>query len=205
MVRNHIHPSWMNTKVPDLAISVLEQLNAAYSASGTIQDLIFPRDLHTIFYPFRVCPLDKIKMLLIGLEPPQPSTKNPKGWYYTGVPYDSPRSAKKPHFRTLQVLDAFKDDITASPLEGESYLYPLLKSGVLAMNLALTGITGFPKAHVPIWRRFSETVLITALSIGPVPIMVLSAQALSEIKNYAINPEVLLNFHEKVRRARRYG
>lgn len=91
----------------------------------------FPK-FSNLFRSFDLCPIDKVKMVVIA---PFPQEDSDDGLAFSG-------GANNPFVRYL------KSDPAGIPVNLE---YLPSKEGVLLLNASLTGLKGKPKNHVPMW------------------------------------------------------
>jgi uracil-DNA glycosylase len=125
---------------------------------------IFPT-FSQMFSPFRLCPYDELKVVIITVNPLTDGE-------YNGIPWGSyPAELIKPNIkpkagdsRQLQILDkvltAVKKDFPESPLiPSDLDLSRWCKQGVLMLNTNLTAIRGKKEVHFALWHPFVEYVM----------------------------------------------
>jgi len=117
----------------------------------------FTPPLKQLFRAFEECPVDKVKVILIGQDPyPQPLVAD-------GVAF-SCSNTNKPEASLRYILDAIEDTV---PFEDRDVLEPETKfdlarwskQGVLMLNSALTTEVTKTGKHVEQWKPFMEYLL----------------------------------------------
>lgn len=138
------------SKVIDLpeADRIMRRLSASYSTVCPSPD--------NIFKAFRLCPLDKLRVVVIGMEP-----YSQKG-VATGLAFanspDTPEDRLSP---SLEVLKESVIDYTVP--HGRVIFEPDLEKweaqGVLLLNAALSCEIGKTGSHILLWRPFMKSFL----------------------------------------------
>lgn len=105
-----------------------------------------------VFNAFRFCPLDDVKVLLLGQDPyPTPGVAH--GLCFSVLPGVKVPASLKNIYRELQ------DDVGASPVT-HGYLASWAKQGVLMLNACLTVRANEPNSHAGKgWEKFTDAAI----------------------------------------------
>ena len=120
----------------------------------------FPK-IPDIFKVFYLCPLRKIKVVIIGQDPyhglnaNDPTKCQAQGYSFGVARDDKPPPSLKNIYNELQ--NCYPNFV--KPTHGD--LTSWLKQGVFMYNATLTVAKGQPNSHVPIWDEFSKFVMQT--------------------------------------------
>lgn len=143
--------SW--SKVVDLkeADKVMRKLSGMKNVCPQIKD---------IFKAFRLCPLDSLRVVIIGQDCyPDLYKGKPRA---TGIAFaNAPDVPEKDYSPSLSVLKESVIDYTV-PHESVKFDQSLEKweeQGVLCLNSALTCLPGKPESHTLLWRPFISSFL----------------------------------------------
>jgi uracil-DNA glycosylase len=105
-----------------------------------IGEQFFPK-FNNLFRSFDLCPLDKVKIVIIA---PLPA-ENQDGLAFSGGEHN-------PFTKHINT-------ITSNPLDGTALDYLPGQEGVMLLNASLTGLEGKPKNHVPMWKPIIEQMI----------------------------------------------
>lgn len=109
---------------------------------------------HRIFRAFKECPLENLKVVILGQDPYHDGSAN-------GLCFDVLKGKKVPP----SLNNIFKEMVNDVPVqkstEEDSYLGHLPKQGVLLLNTALTVTPKSPGSHTELWRKFTESVVVS--------------------------------------------
>jgi len=112
---------------------------------------VFP-EKQNIFRAFKLCPLDKLKVVIIGMDPyPTEGNANGLAFAYKGNG-NIPKSLQNIH-KELE-NDAYKGLNLTFDYTLESWA----KQGILLINTALTVEEGKPGSHSNLWKNFTKNL-----------------------------------------------
>lgn len=146
-----IHPEYMkilSTDNKDLLSQTLTNLNKAIS--NDINEITpNPQD---IFAAFRLCPWDKLKVVILGMDP------YPKVGDAMGLSFSVPTGVKIPHsLNAIYKCLAKSGLIQDMPKHGN--LSSWAEQGVLLLNTSLTTKKGKSGAHLSIWKQYTTKII----------------------------------------------
>lgn len=125
--------------------TISTQLSKAYEESE-----IFPPK-KDIFNAFEFCPLDKTKVVLLGMDP-----YHGKGQAH-GLSFSVRQGVKIPP-SLRNIFKEINSDIGIVP-PTTGYLASWANQGVLLLNSALTVKSGEPGSHILLWEQFTKNIL----------------------------------------------
>lgn len=146
-----IGPEYMkiiDTENKDLLMQTLGNLNTAIN--NDINEITpNPQD---IFAAFRLCPWDKLKVVILGMDP------YPKVGDAMGLSFSVPTGVKIPHsLNAIYKCLVHSGCITEMPKTGNLSCWAA--QGVLLLNTSLTTKKGKTGAHLTIWKQYISTIL----------------------------------------------
>jgi uracil-DNA glycosylase len=153
------------------------ELSKAYETSE-----IFPPK-NEVFSAFDFCPLDKTKVVLLGMDP-----YHGKGQAH-GLSFSVKPDVKIPPSLKNIFKEIHSDLGIAIPNNG--YLKSWANQGVLLLNSALTVRSGEPGSHIKLWEPFTKNI-IKILNEQERPIVFLLWGAFARGKRYLINNDLHL-------------
>jgi len=109
---------------------------------------IYP-DEKDIFKVFDLCPLNKIKVVILGQDPYHNGSAN--GIAFSIKEGNQINSSLGNLFNELK-LCKYKSNSTGD-------LSPWVEKGVFLLNTALTVIEGTPESHLELWKKFTEKII----------------------------------------------
>ena len=113
---------------------------------------IFPPQ-NLIFNAFNLCPLEKTRVVILGQDP-----YHSKVGEAMGLSFSIPPGVKVPS--SLQnIYKELLTDIPGWQKPDHGDLTKWAQQGVLLLNCALTVRQGSPKAHMNIWKPFTDRIL----------------------------------------------
>lgn len=132
----------------DLLAQTLSNLNKAIS--NDINEITpAPKD---IFAAFRLCPWDKLKVVILGMDP------YPKVGDAMGLSFSVPTGVKIPHsLNAIYKCLAKSNLIQDMPKHGN--LSSWAEQGVLLLNTSLTTKKGKTGAHLSIWKQYTTKII----------------------------------------------
>ncbi len=132
----------------DLLAQTLSNLNKAIN--DDINEIT--PNAQDIFAAFRLCPWDKLKVVILGMDP------YPKAGDAMGLSFSVPTGVKTPHS-----LNAIYKCLMHSGLIKEMPKHGNLSSwaeqGVLLLNTSLTTKKGKSGAHLSIWKQYTTQII----------------------------------------------
>lgn len=115
---------------------------------------IFP-DKSKLFLPFKLTPLDKIKVVILGQDPYF------KKGLATGLAFGVPLEMKDKLPPSLSfIFNSLKEEYGPF-INTDCTLTSWANQGVLLLNTSLTVIENQPNSHTNIWRPFTEMIIDT--------------------------------------------
>ena len=126
-----------------------------------------------IFRAFKECPLDKVKVVILGQDPYHDGSAN-------GLCFDNTVGGRiSPSLRNiLNKMNKTTTIRSDEELEG-SYFAHLPAQGVLMLNTALTVERHKPGTHTKIWKPFTEAVVKTLNEVDDIIWILWGGHALS--------------------------
>lgn len=146
-----IEPSWNAVLAEELQKPYLQDL-ARFIESERNRGLPVypPKDL--VFNAFRMCPYDRVKVLIMGQDPYH-GPGQAHGLCFSVPPGIQPPPSLKNIFKELHADLGIKIPTTGC-------LIPWAKQGVMLLNAALTVRDGEPLSHYGVgWERFTDAVI----------------------------------------------
>jgi len=159
-------------------MALLEHLTEKYS-SGAV---LFPKSTE-IFEPFRLCPFEKLKVVIIGEQPYRDGKA-------TGLPFANRQTEKDLSPALFRISEAVKKTVY------DNYYYPFDKTlkvwaeqGILLLNGALTHEEGALNSHIPYWNPFIRSLLIKLNDEYPGLIYMLWGTTAVNFSEFISNPK----------------
>ena len=142
--------SWHEALAPEFAKPYFKQLDA-FLTSQYRSKTVFPPE-HQIFEAFRLCDLDRIKVVIIGQDP-----YHGRGQGH-GVCFSVQRGIRPPP-SLKNIYKELKSDL-GLPVPSHGYLKKWADQGVLLLNAVLTVISGQANSHRKRgWETFTDAVI----------------------------------------------
>lgn len=190
---NMIGKDWFSY-FPDLFMSPLFNRISNTLRSEYSKFTIYPA-LEDIFNCFKLCPIDKLKVIIIGQDPYYNGLANGLAFgYKDGMLHRQTRSSLNIIFEEIE-----QDIKFGLYLDQDASLEYLAKQGVLLINPVLTVRRNSPKSHSKIgWQNVTGEILNELLThTNPLSIMIWGNEAKyffnSNSSNYVIGKHLLLH------------
>lgn len=170
-------PSWRGALTEELAKDYIQKLNQKIEIEYTIHT-IYPQ-YTDIFRAFELCPLDKIKVVILGQDP----YHNPE--QAMGMSFAVPKTTPIPP-SLRNIFQEIYSDIGITPLN-QGDLSRWAKQGVFLLNSILTVQDGKAGSHQGYgWEQFTDTIIQKISSHHPHIVFMLWG-------NYAQSKELLID------------
>lgn len=123
--------------------------------------IIYPRQ-EDVLKCFKLCPLDKVKVVIIGQDPYHTASSKAglDGFpcLANGLCFDVSAELKAPPSLSA-IVSKMEEELGGKLKVGESYLGHLPAQGVLLMNTAFTVVRNNPGSHCKVWQPFTEQIV----------------------------------------------
>lgn len=170
-------PSWREALAEELAKEYIQLLNQKIDQGYSIHT-IYPQ-YRNIFRAFELCPLDKVKVVILGQDP----YHNPN--QAMGMSFSVPTTTPIPP-SLRNIFQEIHSDIGILPLDNGD-LQRWAKQGVFLLNSILTVQGGKPGSHQGYgWEQFTDTIIQKISSHHPHIVFMLWG-------NYAQSKESLID------------
>ena len=148
-----IEQSWKEALQSEFDKPYFSELAARLHAEKAAGRLIFPPGSQ-IFRAFDLCPLDKVKVVILGQDPYH------RPGQAMGLSFSVPEGVTAPP-SLKNIFKEIEDDLGIS-MSGHTDLSGWEAQGVLLLNAVLTVRAGEPTSHGGIgWQTFTDAVIIT--------------------------------------------
>lgn len=117
---------------------------------------VFPNDPNDIFKIFELCPINNVRVVILGQDPYHNNARQANGIAFSvGHPDEAP-VAVPPSLRNI-----FKEITRVYPETKISNgdLSSWVEQGVFMLNTSLTVVQGQPGSHMDVWSEFTNEVL----------------------------------------------
>ncbi len=148
-----IEESWREALQPEFDKPYFADLVAFLHREKAEGKVIYPPG-RLIFNAFELCPLDKVKVVILGQDP----YHNPG--QAMGLSFSVPAGVPAPP--SLKNIFKEIEDVLGVRMSGSPDLAPWAQQGVLLLNAVLTVRAGQPTSHAGIgWQTFTDAVIKT--------------------------------------------
>ena len=187
-------PSWKN--IFHLSYKTFQRLNSFLKEEEKTYTIV--PDKNYIFRAFELCPLSKVKIVILGKDPyPGENCAN-------GISF----SLHKGINISLSLKNIYKE----LKLEYPDYVIPnhgdlssWTKQGILMINSALTTRLGTSGSHLKYWKEFIINTIKALNKLKPECIYILWGGPARQFKKYINNRELLLESRHPLPRSYGYG
>lgn len=151
---NKLGEGWTMALRDILKSKYMEKLELFLTMEYSIKT-VFPEDYSTIFNSLKLCPYEKLKVVIIGEEPSRPCGNGPLAF--------SDPSTTFTNYCTM----AIRNSLPGLNLDFDTTYKRWAEQGVLMLNRSLTCVEGVPKSHKLQWRKFFGSVLLQIIINKP--------------------------------------
>jgi uracil-DNA glycosylase len=112
---------------------------------------VYPRNQHDVFRAFKLCPLEKLRVVIINTEPSNHTGLGPLAFSDTSTIHRNPcadQIVRCLSYEYDRLLPGFHTDF-------EHWA----EQGILMLNRSLTSIEDNPRAHRDMWKKFFGSIL----------------------------------------------
>lgn len=151
-----------------------------------------------IFKAFELCPLSKVKIVIIGKDP------YPGENCATGLSFSLPKGfAVSPSLKNI--YKELKNEYPNYNIPKHGDLSSWAKQGILMINSALTTRLGTTGSHLKYWKEFTINIVKALNKLKPECIYILWGASARKFKTYINNRELLLESKHPLPRSYRWN
>jgi uracil-DNA glycosylase len=162
---------------------------------------VLPDTKEKIWKAFKECPYDKVRVVVIGMDPYHTVLKNGE-CVATGLCFQTSTADKMPP-SLKRILKEIEDDCYTGEFDPERLEIPdnelwgprLANQGVLMLNTALTVTQGSPGAHTKAWKPFTRKLIQTLDKEKKSLIWLLMGNHAKSFKDLIKNGEIVESGH----------
>lgn len=151
-----IEESWKRALSREFEKPYFGELVAALHSQKSAGSIIYPPG-PLIFNAFNLCPLDSVRVVIIGQDP------YPGAGQAMGLSFSVPDGVRMPP-SLRNIFKEMEEDLGIR-MSGRTDLSPWASRGVLLLNASLTVRAGEPNSHAALgWQTFTDEVIKTVSS-----------------------------------------
>jgi len=167
---------WYNVLLPIINTEYFSDLGKKLNRNGFSSVTIYP-EANDVFKAFRLTPINKIKVVLLGMDP----YPNPQA---TGLAFSNRDLMHiSPSLRNI-LKEVENDCYNGLKVDQDPNLERWAKQGVLLLNTALTVEKGKPGSHARLWEPFTKFVLTVISKEIPAVVYLLWGNHAKSYKQY---------------------
>ncbi len=154
MLTNYFPQDWINAIGEQTILTNLAGINATLAEERKLFNVLPEQGSPLLFQAFRETPFTKVKVVVLGMDPYHDGSYNGLA-FGNGTPTEpSKTTGISPSLRN--VLAEVKSSYDGAP---HSSLYDWSYQGVLLINTAHTVVKGTAGSHIPLWSKFTSSVI----------------------------------------------
>lgn len=142
---------WLNILDNDIVHQTQDSLNLKLMESKLNGKHIYPNNYIDLFKIFQLCSPDKIKVVILGMDPYHSNPMQANGIAFSVSNNKPPPSLRNMYKELQRTFPEF------SNMNGD--LSPWVEQGVFLLNTALSVTEKTPGSHMSIWTKFTDHVI----------------------------------------------
>ena len=161
---DQIGEGWAEVLKPLLKSDYMEELMNSLSIDYALSDM-YPKRYEDIFKAFKLCPWDKLKVVIISTEPGNYTGRGPLAFSDTSTIYTNSSA--------IQIRTCVSDYTNSLGLDFDTSFESWAEQGILMLNRSLVVKKDSPKSHREKFKKFFGSILYVIEKYKPGTIFLL--------------------------------